>query len=300
MSGFLKSVAKVFKSIVKSPIFKAVAIAAAIYFTGGLALTAIGGEAAAFASALPGISSAAEALGIGAVVDAAGAATGTAAWVSGEALVDAGIGGELIGAAEAAGEVAGGFTGPEGLIDAAANPDYFSMGATSGQTAIDAAPTDALANTAESVSGGINTGEVSGAPNVGLQTSSPVTGAPDSTYGMLDRGLGVSGGGTLSPQELASLGAHDPTTMQSIKAWYGKLDPLEKKILGEGISQLGKGALSQLSQKSQQEYADAVRNQQRADVARKGQVPNITSAFSYTKGPGLINSVTQGPIKVGG
>lgn len=58
MSGFLKSIGKAFKKIVKSPIFKAVAIGAAIYFTGGLALGAMGG------AVLPGVGALASGLGI--------------------------------------------------------------------------------------------------------------------------------------------------------------------------------------------------------------------------------------------
>ena len=64
MSGILKKIGKVFKKIVKSKIFKAVLIAAAIYFTAGIAAGAMG---SAFAASLPGISTAAGAIGLGEV-----------------------------------------------------------------------------------------------------------------------------------------------------------------------------------------------------------------------------------------
>ncbi len=203
-----------------------------------------------------------------------------------------------------AADVAGGFAGPEGLMDAAANPDYFSIGANSGQTAIDAAPTDTLAGSNNAISGGVNTGPVSGAPDVGLSPNSPVTGSAGSTGSTFGTGFTntVADEAAFSQisQSLVPPGA-SPTVMGNLKSWYGNLSPLEKKILGEGVTQLGKGALSQLSVQSQQNFQQALINQQRADKARLGQVPNITGAFSYTKGPGLINSVSQqGPIKVGG
>lgn len=86
MSNILKSIGNAIKKIVKSPIFKAVLIAVAIYFTAGLAAGAMG---SVFAAGLPGIATAAEALGVTSGAFAAGAA----------GLAEAGVGAVAAGAA---------------------------------------------------------------------------------------------------------------------------------------------------------------------------------------------------------
>lgn len=92
MSGVLKSVGKVFKKVVKSKIFKVVAIAAAVYFTAGIASAALGST---FAAGLPMIGEAAGMLGVtgGALGGAAGAAASAAGMASIEGSMMAGIGG---------------------------------------------------------------------------------------------------------------------------------------------------------------------------------------------------------------
>ena len=64
MSGIFKSIGRALKKVWKSPIFKAIVIAAAIYFTAGVGLAAMGVEAAA---ALPGITAVGQAVGLGGV-----------------------------------------------------------------------------------------------------------------------------------------------------------------------------------------------------------------------------------------
>lgn len=119
MSGILKSIGKVFKKIIKSPIFKIAMIAVAVYFTGGLALGALGST---FAAALPGIAGAAEGLGITAGAFAAGA--GEAATVAAAAAANAGLAatgaGESIGmtAAEAAAATGAASFGEAGAVGA--------------------------------------------------------------------------------------------------------------------------------------------------------------------------------------
>lgn len=131
MSGFLKGVKKVFKKIVKSPIFKAVAIAAAVYFTAGIGAAAMGST---FAAGLPGIASVAGSLGItgGALGTAAlegfTALSGVAAVAEGSELTAAagmltpgtGLAGEAA-AGLASGGVSAGASAGAGAITSAAN-----------------------------------------------------------------------------------------------------------------------------------------------------------------------------------
>lgn len=89
MSGILRKVGKVFKKIVSSRIFKVVAIAAAVYFTAGIAAGAMG---SAFAVGLPGIQAAAGAIGMGSVgafgtAAAAASSVGLAAVMGSEAMI---------------------------------------------------------------------------------------------------------------------------------------------------------------------------------------------------------------------
>jgi hypothetical protein len=93
MSGVLKSIGKVFKKVVTSKIFKIAAIAAAVYFTGGLAAAAMGSE---FAMGLPMIGEAAGALGIGGA-GAAGAVTSAAGMASIEGSMMTGLAGAVEG-----------------------------------------------------------------------------------------------------------------------------------------------------------------------------------------------------------
>ncbi len=106
MSGVLKSVGKVFSKVVKSKVFKIAAIAAAVYFTGGLAMAASG---SAFAAGLPGIGAVGEGLGI---LGAGG----------GELAATAGLGAEEIGmgAANAVGSGGSGVLGGAGKVAQAA------------------------------------------------------------------------------------------------------------------------------------------------------------------------------------
>lgn len=132
MSGVLKSIGKVFKKVVKSKIFKIAAIAAAVYFTGGLAAAAMGSE---FALGLPMIGEAAGALGIGGT--AAGAATSAAGMASIEGSMMTG----LAGAAEAgspfiAGAGAVGSAAPTSLAAAGGAAGGASGGVSGGVNAV--------------------------------------------------------------------------------------------------------------------------------------------------------------------
>lgn len=99
MSGVVKGVKKVFKAVGKfvKKIAKPVLIAAAVYFTGGLALSAFGPTQAFAATMLPGFG-----------VSASGAATGIFSKAAAVIGLDAGL---VAGAAKAAGTTAAGGVG---------------------------------------------------------------------------------------------------------------------------------------------------------------------------------------------
>lgn len=116
MSGIVKGAKKLFKGVVKviKKIIKPVAIAAAVYFTGGLALSAFPATAG-FAAAMPGITAAAGTTVGGAVSGVfskaagvlglgGGAATGAAA--NSSIITGTGIGGPLATAGAGAGRSA--------------------------------------------------------------------------------------------------------------------------------------------------------------------------------------------------
>ena len=146
MSKAVKSVGKVFKSVgtaikkvVKSDVFKWVAIAAAVYFTAGAAMGAFGAlsaEAAIGATTVEGISSAAvmgsEAMTVlGAESMAAAGAAG--AGVAGEAASLA----ALEGASTVGGGLAGEAAGTIGVTAGSGGPGIIgSMGGNVGQAAI--------------------------------------------------------------------------------------------------------------------------------------------------------------------
>ena len=83
MSGLVKSVGKVFKKLAKSKVVKGLAIAAAIYFTAGIAAGAMGSTTAA---GLPGIRGAADLLGLGETGAFAGAPPGADAMAAGQSV----------------------------------------------------------------------------------------------------------------------------------------------------------------------------------------------------------------------
>ncbi len=105
MSGVLKSAAKVFKKVVTSKVFKIAAIAAAVYFTGGLAAAAAGSE---FAAGLPMISSLGETLGMSGVGAIGSAAEGVAGAAAGIGESVSGAAQTFGGAAEVGESVSGG------------------------------------------------------------------------------------------------------------------------------------------------------------------------------------------------
>ena len=371
MSGILKSIGKIFKKIIKSPIFKAVLIAVAIYFTAGLALGAMG---AAFATTLPGIAGAAEGLGITAGAFGSAAATGTAAFeaagvaaTSMEALLPAAEGSaalaETAGATAARGEAAGvagaaagdaaatGIVG-EGLAAGAGDAATAAMGDAAG-TAAGTAAGDAAAAGAAAVpdaAAGV-TGEAAGAAGDAAGSSlSPLTdaatgqvagdaggAAADSAAALDSAGTGVesaastavpgtsgstvpfnaqptfgpaggaptSGGfGSTSPfgvpaENLGGLAQTSTGVAQApasgLQAWWSNLSPATQKAAWTGLSDGAKAVLGAASQKANLDAVEKQRAQDRADIIRRGGVPDLTASYRGNyKTPGIINSATKG------
>lgn len=143
MSGILKKVGKVFKKVVKSKIFKIAAIAAAVYFTGGIAAGAMGSS---FAAGLPGIQSAASMLG---VTSGAFGAAGAGA------------------AAEAAAGIAGGF----GSVDAS-----MAFGGAAETAGASAAGGGGLINTARNVQSGVSLAKNAFGGGISTSATSPESG----------------------------------------------------------------------------------------------------------------------------
>jgi hypothetical protein len=288
MSGILKKVGKVFQKIVKSKIFKIVAIAAAVYFTAGIAAGAMG---SVFAASLPGISTAASALGLG-EVGAFGAA----------ALQGAGVVGGAI-AAEA-GSVGLGATSAVGA-------EMGTAGAALGEAGLGAAGVGA----GEAAAGGaLATGTtadlVGGVAEGGLQLTSGITGttgtaadaaaanAAESGAGAWMNGAaGYSGdaAGVMSPMtktaaDSASIFGKLGDGAKGVIKFFGDNPTVAKAAMTFGSDAL-KAGVGMYAQKSQQEAADERAAQTRDRMA----APIIANKVDYTKyNKGVVNAVVNG------
>jgi hypothetical protein len=287
MSGLVKGVKKVFKAVgkvMKSPIFKAIVIAAAVYFTGGLALGAMGST---FAASLPGITGLAEGLGITAgAFGAAAEATGAALAAGAAGAVDVGMeaatvgatAGDAAGAAEAAGAVQ---AGTEAATVGAAASDAAVTGATG--TALDAG-----------MNGAVQVGEE--AATAGGDVASAASGAPAPPT---PSGIANSGFSTASDLEAGS-GAQPMTAAQQAAAAAkpdltpglnpSGLSDGAKKMLFDGLKEGGLAVFKGLSQKQALDQQAAEYQQNRQDVIRRGQVPDISGIYKGYKTPGVVNS----------
>jgi hypothetical protein len=168
----------VFKKIVKSPIFKAVAVAAAIYFTGGLAAGAMGST---FAATLPGVGALAEGLGI-----TAGAFGATASAAASAAGIGAGFGlGGFTAATEATlagGSVLGGAGSAAAGLAAAATEGSELVGAAGMLT-----PGTGLAGEA---AGGLASGGIAGTASPAAASTNWFGGMSKGAQSFFDSSLG--------------------------------------------------------------------------------------------------------------
>lgn len=187
MSGVIKKLGKALKRVVKSKVFKIIVIAAAVYFTAGIAAGAMGSQ---FAASLPGITTAAEALGINAgafapsaVATLETAASGLSSTVGGMGL-EAGAG----SAAAATGDamaVSGGWVSAEGGAGYAGGMAAEAAGATE----------SALAASSQAGAEGIVNpmAEYGGSP-LGTETPQTLTAGQEK---MLANSSAMEGGGTV-------------------------------------------------------------------------------------------------------
>jgi hypothetical protein len=270
MSGVVKAVKKVFKAVgtaikkvVKSPIFKAILIAAAIYFTGGLALGAMGSTAAA---ALPGIATFAETVGV------------TAGAFGAEAAVGAG----LIEGATAAGA----------LIDAGTGVAALDAGATlAGATAAEAAGTatllgeaGALGGEAAALGGGeaaggalvdagtgqiaLDAGEAAAAAGSPAETAVAITGDPAAAPPMSD----------MAGKSVIQAPVEKPGFIQNAWNEYKSLSPAAQRLMGGALSGIGSSIAANSLAKSQAEQ----RQKEMDFIESRSHVPDIRSAYPNT------------------
>lgn len=312
MSGVIKSIGNIVKSVVKSPIFKAVLVAAAVYFTAGIAAGAMG---SAFAASLPGISTAAEALGVTAGEFAAASGTiGEAAGVLTAAGDSVGaIGSTAEAAAEGAGIVGSGIG-----ADVTTAPLDMSAGAESATPAggdasslgIESKPVE-LGSFGEPPSGAPNLQPVSAidqelpapganpppaSPDVVPQaTAQPAQGTP-TTAAQSSGDIGSTEGsqtrwgGPLRDVVTQSPPSATSSFFDNVGQWWGKQTPVTQQIIGKGVF----GA------------ADAILksgNNPTKEMAREFDINNANKARI---GPrpgqynGIINSQFSRPQPIGG
>jgi len=267
MSNVFKSIAKVFKKIVKSPIFKAVLISAAIYFTGGLAAGALGST---FAATLPGIAGAAEALGISGV----GAFGATA--VETAAMASAGLtfGGVL--ASEGATAIVAGDAYLPGLA-ATATESGIGAGAAAGVGADVLAPTEPGYTPTQLAAHEANLDLANGGQGV-------VSGSPVGNQNIGQSVLNTAA----QPTQNAN------TIFQKVNAgakWLLQDDSLTRRMIAGGLIEGGKALIGAYGQKQQMDAEQRRYDQSRADVVRRGQVPDLTGSWGPTfHTPGIINT----------
>ena len=264
MSGILKKIGKVFKKIVSSKIFKVVLIAAAVYFTAGVALAAGG---SAFAASLPGITAAGQAVGLAGT--GAIAAT-TAAEVASAAAVSAGV---MTGSADLA---------ATGLATAGIEGTIASTAAGSAATG---ALGDAALSALEVEAGTSGTGALSA-------TATEAAGGAGSTFG------GTAGAGTnaavsgAKAAATAGKAAADASWGSNLMTWMDKNPTVAKAAMTFGSEGLKTG-VNMFAQKSNQDAAEERYNQDREDYVRRSSTPTMTmpkpAVSQYATG--LVNEV---------
>jgi hypothetical protein len=256
MSGILKKIGKVFKKVISSKIFKVIAIAAAVYFTAGVALAAGG---SAFAASLPGITAAGQMVGLAGTGAIAAEAAVTAASVASAANISAGV---MSGAADLA---AGGIA-TEGIGATIA-------ATTAGDIAL--AGADALSGAAEGGGGAFASAPTTSSGFGGVGTDAAVSGVKSGVQ------TAASAGKTA-----AEAGGN------SLMTWMEKNPVVSKAAMTFGTEGLKTG-IGMFAQKSQQESADARYQQDRTDRVRLNSSPILTNPSPGGRyNTGVVDSVT--------
>lgn len=296
MSGVFKAVGKIFKAVVSSPIFKVVLVAAAIYFTAGMAATVLGGtEAAALAG------TAATAAGEGSLVPLA-----SETMFAGEAATAATAAGEgalLPAASETAGVVdaATGATA-DAVSSTAANAADWAPGEVSPVENIAANQLGNAPNIGDPVTANVGAGDFAKTPSDMMSNAlnaSPQANTMQPLSDGTDVGTpytpeGAQPGTSYTPQPPTTpsptdVGPIDSRNMAS-KAWdwFNGLPKTAQEFAYKGLSE---GAKAILQLNAQNKYMEEI---QRQDAERQNnmKVPAVqgwTQAPGY-HAPGIINT----------
>jgi len=312
MSGVIKKIGDVAKKIIKNPIFKAVLVAAAIYFTAGIAAGAMGST---FAASLPGIGTAMETLGIAAPEVATATATLTEATASLTAA-------DAVGAAASDPAMLGAAADGASLgADAAASitPAADAAGIVNANVAT--APLDATASLSPSAEGApqLSYGEPPTgtpamqnlsaapepiAPETPVPTQAPasnLTAASDSVGGVNapDGSIGNTEGSAArttfdasadakgAPGVRMAVAPGGSSFLQGLSQWWGGMDATTKQIVGTGLAHAGSSVVGAIS-------ANAKMNQEQGMFdtlqANKGRLPPKPGQYN-----GIINSQFSRP-----
>lgn len=284
MSGVVKKIGKVFKKIVKSKVFKVILIAAAVYFTAGIAAAAGG---SAFAASLPGITAAGQAVGLagtGAIAattaaEVAGAALGSVGLAATDTAVSAGV---MSGAADLA---AGGLA-TEGIGATIASTAAGGSGLVAGEVLPEMLATDMIPEAVGQV------GEVA-STTAGETLKSTATG-----FGGVGTDAGVNASGITQGLGKAAGTLPEPTLFEKVMngakglgSWMEKNPVVSKAAMEFGSGGLKMG-IQAFAQKSQQDAAEERYQQDRVDRARLSSTPNMTIPGVATYNKGVVNSVT--------
>ena len=310
MSGIVKSVGKVFRKIVQSPIFKVVAIAAAVYFTGGLAAGAFGTMAAGAEGA---------ALASSAVLEA-GAAGAVEAGVEG-AMISAETAGSLAAAASGTVSSAGAIASDALASGVTGSVQAGLEGATAGATGITGDVAGAAANVADAgvnaasnvLEGGYpESGVVQsglGTPGSNAADAASVANASPNPGNIGDQVLGSNGQAASDQVANSTVGGGpgsqswvDNATDAFKRNYYSLSEGAQKvigedgfftkKMIGQGLFDAGKAVVGGIAQQEQLKQQQAQFNTLRSDQQRRGYVPNFTGVY---RTPGVIASALSAP-----
>jgi hypothetical protein len=290
-----KKVGEAIKKVISSPVFKVILVAAAVYFTGGMALAAfpevgaaIGGIGATAAETVTGVAGAMGFGEAGAGAFAGATAAGEAGALGGAAATDAAItGAELgsasegaslygasgaaeAGAANVAGDIAGATTAANGAE--AANAATVAVDDYGNPLTLGAGPNGATPATAatQAANGAATTpSAITGTPAPVVNASAPVPGT-----GAVAR--------TMGQQFLDRIGNYLGTNAGL-------------NLAGNAIMGLGKGAMDARAQEAQREWLESQRRWGSA-------VPDVTGYYRPQPQGGLVARYMSqnSPTKPGG
>jgi hypothetical protein len=311
---------KMFKKGIKAikkywkPILTAIVIAAAIYFTAGMASGAFASAGTASSTLVP---AAAEG-GAWSAMSAAEISAGTAGIAEGEAVgsvlaADAAASGAAASGAAATGATTAGEIAAGAALDESAGLSMAAQGA--GATGAETAATQGLLNSAIDESAGLSmASQTAGTEAVGdvaaqSAAESAASQGSQATNGFIDNAMTTPTASTptnaqltsaleASPQQLANtttglpgellpdaLPPTNPGLLETTSKWFSGLSPQAKLVLGQTVAQAGTAGVNALSARGAQ---DAAAEEQRRREERS-KVPDITGMFRKYNG-GIIGS----------